>query len=190
MNKYLYARIAIFLVLTSIFSVVFADQRLIPPPARVGGTITVVDKISVGGTQILQGADAGFIFTITKPDGTPYTPIAKDGDGLNTSNWYIIDIPIFDAKDQTGGAKTGETAILHVFRNGVELNITSPANGQITVGAMGSNTQVNIIAQVPVPQQPTSIASIPTLSEWAMIILSIIIMLIGFFYLRHSNNLS
>jgi hypothetical protein len=184
MNKYLYARMAISLLLTTIFSVAFADSKLIPPPARVGGTVTITGTISVGSTQIIQGADAGFTFTITKLDGTPYTPIANDGDGLNTSNWYLIDIPIFDATDQPGGATTGETAILHVFRNGVELKLTSPANGQITVGAMGSNTQINVITQAPAPTKPQDI---PTLSEWSMIILSTILLLYALVSLRRSK---
>lgn len=78
------------------------------------------------------------------------------------------------------------------------LALTLPYTGKYTAEVFSQDGRTGIftfMADVQntvtqVPQQPTSIASIPTLSEWAMIILSIIIMLIGFFYLRQSNNLS
>jgi len=125
------------LLITLTSSVVFA---VIPMPARIGGTVTV------DGSQLTQATDTGYTFKVTKQNGTAYNPSAEDNDGLNSSNLYNIDIPIYDATDQPGGAQTGETAKIHVYKNGNELQVTSPSNGLITVGDAGSNTTINITA--------------------------------------------
>jgi len=111
-----------------------------PIPARTGGTVTV------DGTQLTQATDTGYTFKVTKADGTAYVPAAEDTDGLNASDWFIIDIPIYDATDQPGGANPGDTAVIHVFKDSSELNITSPSNGEILIGSSGSTTQINIEA--------------------------------------------
>jgi hypothetical protein len=112
-------------------------------PARVGGTV------KVDGTQLTQATDTGYTFTVTKQDGTAYDPVAGDTDGLSGSDMYIIDIPIYEATAQPGGAQPGETAVIHGFLDGNELTITSPTNGEITVGTSGSTAQVDIEAQLP-----------------------------------------
>lgn len=112
-------------------------------PARVGGAVTV------DGTQLTQATDTGYTFTVTKQDGTAYDPAAEDTDGLSSSDMYIIDIPIYESTAQPGGAQPGETAIIHGFLDGNELTITSPANGEMTVGTSGSTAQINIEAQLP-----------------------------------------
>ena len=43
-----------------------------PIPARIGGTVTV------DGVQLTQSHHAGYTFVVTRPDGTPYTPQARD----------------------------------------------------------------------------------------------------------------
>jgi hypothetical protein len=75
-----------------------------PLPARIGGIVTV------DGIQLTQATDVGYTFTVTKKNGTPYEPAAQDIDGLNASDYYVIDIPIYDKNNQSGGAKPGDTA--------------------------------------------------------------------------------
>ncbi len=123
-------------LMTCVVSDVFA---VIPIPARIGGAIKVNDN------QLAQADAAGYRVTVTKQDGTPYSPTAETA-GLNASNWYTVDIPMYDANDQPSGAQEGEIAVIHVFSGEMELTVTSPANGQITVGASGSATRIDIIA--------------------------------------------
>jgi hypothetical protein len=115
----------------------------IPPmPCKIGGTVTV------NGAQMTQAKDSGYTFTVTRSDGTDFIDAsgnpAKDTDGLNASNYYIIDIPIFHEKDQPGGAKTGDSTVIHVYKDGGEMAVTSPANGKITVGESGTVQIINI----------------------------------------------
>jgi hypothetical protein len=118
---------------------------LAPPiPARIGGTVTI------DGVLLTQDTDDGYTFKVTKQNGTDYLDFnnnpAEDSDGLNSSDWYVIDIPIYDATDQLGGANPGETAILHVFKDGSELTVTSSPNGEFIVGNSGSTTQIDLEA--------------------------------------------
>ena len=105
-----------------------------PLPARIGGTVTV------DGTQLTQATATGYTFEVTKLDGTAYVPAAEDTDGLNASNWYIIDIPIYDQNDQPGGAKPGDTAVIHVYKDAAELG-----QGHLIVGDSGSTTQIDLV---------------------------------------------
>ncbi len=133
-------------VIVLIFSVSQSVSYAIPPlPARIGGTVTV------DGIALTNLTDIGYTFDVTRLNGTAYNPVAEDTDSLNSSDWYVIDIPIYDATDQPGGAQPGETAIIHVYLNGVEINVTSPVSGQITVGNSGSTNQIDITAQIPKP---------------------------------------
>jgi len=104
-----------------------------PLPARIGGTVTV------DGTQLTQATATGYTFVVTKLDGTAYVPAAEDTDGLNASDWYIIDIPIYDPNDQPGGANPGDTAVIHVYKDAAELG-----QGHLKVGASGSTTQMDL----------------------------------------------
>ena len=84
------------------FAVVSGVDALgVPQPFRIGGLVTI------DGTQITQANDDGLVFTITKSDGSNYTDIntnhPQDSDGLNTSNFYLIDIPIYSALQPGGG---------------------------------------------------------------------------------------
>lgn len=113
----------------------------IPIPAPIGGALTV------DGVQITQATDDGFVISVTRADGTPFDPPARDDDGLNSFDFYLINIPIFDAQEQPGGARPGDTAFLRVTRDGTPLTISAPVNGEITVGESGSQTQeINIVA--------------------------------------------
>ncbi len=125
-------------VLSFVFLSASVAEGQIPQPARIGGSVTV------DGTQLTQATDTGYTFVVTKQDSTAYVPAAQDTDGLNSSNWYIIDIQIYDATTQPGGANPGDTAIIHVYKDGSELSVTSPASGQVTVGSSGSTNQVNL----------------------------------------------
>lgn len=109
-----------------------------PIPARIGGTITV-DAI-----QLTQSTDTSYKFIVTRRNGTQYEPAAQDIGGLNAAHYYVIDIQIYDKTNQSGGAKTGDTAAIHVYKDGIELLVTSPGDGEFTVGQSGSTTQVNL----------------------------------------------
>jgi len=140
-----------------------AVHAQIPLPARIGGTVTV------DGTQLMQATATGYTFAVTKQAGTPYVPAAEDTDGLNTTDWYLIDIPIYDAAHQPGGANPGDTAVIHVYKNGTEMTVTSPGNRQFTVGAEGSTTQVDLSLSNTGPQ------FIPTLNKWGFIVLFLLL---------------
>ena len=143
---------------------VITDCKYAPLPFRIGGTVTIDSVI------ITQATDTGLTFIATKLDGTDYTPVAHDINGVNSSNWYIMDIPLFDAVDQPGGANPGDTAVIHVYLNGNELFVTSPANGHFTVGASGTNLQIKLVAGTPpnllIAQQPMSGPPGTTFVQW------------------------
>jgi len=111
-----------------------------PIPARIGGTVTV------DGVQFRKGRTVCYIFKVTKQDGESYKPAAEDTDGLSCYDWYLIDIPIFDANNQPSEANSGDTAVIHIFKDGLELVVTSPASGQLIIGTSGSVTQIDIVA--------------------------------------------
>jgi hypothetical protein len=145
-----------------------AGAQGIPQPFRIGGLVTI------DGIQITQATDNGLVITVTRINGSNYTDFnnnpSQDNDGLNASNFYLIDIPIYSADHQPGGANPGETARLHVFRNGTELNVTVPANGGITVGASGDIFQINIVSAAAAQQFAVSV---PTMTEWGMVLFMI-----------------
>ena len=122
-----------------IFSILFILSLSIPAdsaptfPYRIGGTVTV------GNTQLTQTTDTGYTFKVTKQDGSNYNPSAEDSDGLNTSNFYLMDIPLSFPAGTPGSAKPGDKAILHVYKNGKELTVTQPANGVFIVGNSGAS---------------------------------------------------
>ena len=124
--------------------VVFAAERTPPMPARIGGTV-IID-----GVQLTQATDTGYTFSVTRENATDYDPKAEDTDGLNASNFYSINIPIYDANDQPGGANPGDTALVHVYKNGVSLFVTSPNSGKFPVGNSGSIDQINLVASASV----------------------------------------
>jgi hypothetical protein len=118
----------------------FSFEVLASPliPARIGGTLTV------DGVQVSRMPDAGYRIKVTRVNSTDYMPIAEDGDGLNASDWYIVDIPIYDANNQPNGASIGETAIIHVYKDSKRLTVISPSKGHIIVGKSGSTTRIDL----------------------------------------------
>ena len=107
-------------------------------PTRIGGTVTV------NGTQLVQATDMGYTFIVTRQDGTVFSSSAEDRDGLSDSGFYIIDIPVYDIDSQPEGANPGDTAVIHVYKDGVEVSVTSPTNGEFTIGNSGTTTQINL----------------------------------------------
>ncbi len=126
---------AVLFILFFSFSTVYA---IVPMPARIGGTLTS-DNI-----QITQETDTGYIITVTKADSTSLSPSAEDTDGLNSSGWYLIDIPVYDKESQPGGAVPEDTLLIHVYKDGTELKIISPADGEFIAGESSSATQINL----------------------------------------------
>jgi hypothetical protein len=100
----------------------------------------------VDGALITQQTDSGYTVVVTKEDGTLYDPPAEDTDGLSSSNLYIIDIPIYHAILQPGGAQPGETAELNVYKDGKKLKVKSPVDGKFTVGSSGTLTRIDCVA--------------------------------------------
>jgi len=107
----------------------------IGPPARIYGTI------SVNGSMLTQDTDTGYSIVVTRSDGSHYQPVILDNDGL-TETYYVIDLTL----DSPDGPNTNDTALLRVYRKGTALTVISPANGEFTVGSMGSLTQIDIKA--------------------------------------------
>ncbi len=110
-----------------------------PIPARIGG------EVIVDGDKLTRATDEGFAFMVLKTNGKEYKPAASDEDGLNSSDWYIIDIPVASSNGQDGGAKPGDIAIIRVFKNGEALTVESPDEGKFTVGSGGSTTKIKLI---------------------------------------------
>jgi len=108
-------------------------------PARIFGEISINNK------QLTDTTAQGYTILVTNLSEEPYTPSAEDTDGLE-GGLYLIDIPIYDANDQPGGAKPDEQAKIHLFRKGNKTEIISPSGGLIIVGAEGSFTMVTITA--------------------------------------------
>lgn len=123
-----------------------------PPkfPARVAGTLSIYTPVQMldedGILPPQLGKDYDYTIRITRTDGTLLDPDAKDDDGLNRHHSYIIDIPLYDEDKQSDGVLPGETVVIHVFRNGLEIPLISPAQGKITVGEIGSVTEVDLLA--------------------------------------------
>jgi len=122
-------------------------ESAIPRPARIFGTVTV------DGTVLTQDTDEGYTFEVTREDGTSYVPAAELTDGLNYPGGYSINMPLYDADDQPEGANPGDTAVIHVYKDGSELAVTSPVGGQFTVGEGGSINQINLSVVSPQPTQ-------------------------------------
>ncbi len=133
----------IILLVISFPTMVFATP---PMPARIGG------KIFVNGTQLKQKNSSSYTVVVTKQDGTALIPAAQDLDGLNASNFYIIDVPIYSAAEQPGGISPGEVAKIQIYKDGKTMQMSSPANGSFTVGESGTTRQININVMVASPQ--------------------------------------
>ena len=124
-----------------------------PNPARIGGTVTLINSVQVRSadnirtTRTAHVSDDDFTFRVARTDGSDFAPSAQDADGLNSQDHYVIDIPIYHAREQTGGALSGDTALVRVFMDGRELNVVSPPNGRIIVGNSGSITPVDLVVQ-------------------------------------------
>ena len=135
-SRYLVAAIMVILLLPSTGN---AGGILAPPfPTRIGGTVTV------DGKQLSKANDTGFTFKVTREDGTAFVPKAEDTDGLNSYNWYVIDVPVYRAPDQPGGANQGDIAVIHAYMDGSELTVTSPPKGGFTVGQSGLATRIDL----------------------------------------------
>ncbi|NLD39195.1 MAG: hypothetical protein GX654_20250 [Desulfatiglans sp.] len=127
-----------FLLLMFLILIPSLSHAVPPQPARIGGTVTINNRL------LNQSSDNRLVIKVTKLNGTALVPAAEDVDGLSAAGFYIIDIPIYDAIDQTGGVAPGTTVVIHVYWGSKELTLLSPENGQITVGASASTTTVNI----------------------------------------------
>jgi hypothetical protein len=124
----------------------------VPMPFRIGGTVTI------DGVQITTEDDAGYTITVTGQDGMLYAGHggveSKDTDGLNDAQFCKIDIPIYDENTQPYGAKPGESAVLHVYYNDVELPVISYykdgisySGRQLIIESAGTVEQIDLIAQ-------------------------------------------
>ena len=107
-------------------------------PARIGGSVTV------DGVTLTSSTDDGYVFRVTGKDGKDFSTPAEDKDGLNSAGKYIIDIPIYDPTKQPKGAKPESTAVIHVYKNGVEMKVEKPAGGEFIVGKSGTITHIDL----------------------------------------------
>jgi hypothetical protein len=125
---------------------------VMPLPARIGGTVTI------DGDLLTQAGGEDYRFEVKRSNGESLIP-ASQSTGLNSSGWYIVDVPISEFADQSGGAQPGENLMIHVYDNDNELNVTSPANGLFVCGDAGSITVIDVGAQVIVPAQQAPVAN-------------------------------
>jgi len=117
-------------------------------PARIGGTVTI------DGDLLTQAGGADYAVEVKRSNGASLIP-ASQTFGLNSSGWYIVDVPISESVDQADGAKPGENLIIHVYDNDTELDVTSPADGLFVCGNAESITVIDISAQtIAVNQTP------------------------------------
>ncbi|MDM8536228.1 hypothetical protein QUF70_05695 [Desulfobacterales bacterium HSG17] len=135
LKKKLFLAITLFL-----FLAISNAWAVIPLPCRIGGTLTVNDKI------ITHKNDTVYTFIVTNEDSIPFTPTAEDNDGLNKYNNYVIDVPVYEPYDQAGGARPGDIGIINVYKNGSKLLVTSPAGGYFVVNEGGSEIRIDIKA--------------------------------------------
>ncbi|QTA78346.1 Uncharacterized protein dnl_05680 [Desulfonema limicola] len=127
-------------ILLSLLLVISNVWAIIPIPCRIGGTLTVNDKI------ITHENESDYIFIVTRENSMPFVPAAEDKDGLNKYNNYLIDIPIYEPSDQKGGAKPGDIGIINVYKNNSKLLVTSPPGGFFVVNEEGTQIQIDIKA--------------------------------------------
>ena len=140
--KKFYIAISLLLVLFFTNLTVGAQEAPPPLPFKIGGSVTI------DGVEMTQASFSGYTIEVTKDDGTAYDPVAEIS-ALTDTNKYIVEIPIKSAS-QTGGADTGDTAVIHIYQGETELAITSPTDGEVTVGSSGSSDfTVNIVAEGP-----------------------------------------
>ncbi len=132
-----------------IFLLPLTAAAQLPLPFRIGGTLAVND------TPITSDNDAGYTVRAVKSNGNPFVPAAEDTDGIDPiSGWYRIDVPIFDAAEQTGGAVPGSEAMIEVLFNGQPLTVATPPNGIFTVGGSGELRQIDVEARQQSANQP------------------------------------
>lgn len=132
-----------FLSLSILLTIIWGNWAMAAPPipARIGG------KITIEGVQLTHRSDPHLTVFVTGRSGSAYTPNAICSEGLNAHDWYVINVPSYDKEAQPGGAKPGDTAVIHVHRNGKALKIVSPGNGEFVVGPSGSTTRIDIVAE-------------------------------------------
>ena len=123
-----------------------AEEIFRDPPSmifRVGGTLTINHEL------ITDVYGMGYEFTVTSQEGEPFTP-EMEKISLAYPDMYATDIPIYDENNQPGGAKIGDTAFIHVYKDGLELSLTLPPGGEVTIGNRGEVEGVDLEVRNPV----------------------------------------
>ncbi len=125
-----------------------AEEIFRDPPSmafRVGGTLTINQEL------ITDVYGMGYEFTVTRrdEDGTQFI-LATETVSLGDPDVYATDIPIYDENNQPGGAKIGDTAFIHVYKDGLELSLTLPPGGEVTIGNRGEVEGVDLEVRNPV----------------------------------------
>jgi len=115
-----------------------------PVPLRIYGNVTV------NGEMLTSENDEGYKFVVTVFTGEEESKV-EDADGLseNGYNYYIIDIPNYDASKPPEGAEIREGAVIRVYKDGRELIVTKPDGGRFNVSF--SDTGVKIDLEVTEP---------------------------------------
>lgn len=149
-----YFTLAVVLSLFFLESATWGQDKM--PPARIGGVLITANirpstngMVVVDTTQIMKGHDSGYTFAVTRQDGTSLISglgyEAKDTDGLNEHDCYTIDIPIYNEKDQPNGAKSGDVAMIHVYKDGFELPVIFPPDGLFVVGESRFSKGIDLV---------------------------------------------
>ncbi len=141
----------------------FGAERACPAPLpySIGGTVTV------DGVLLTQSSGHSLTIEVTRQDGTSLSDIngdvPVDNDGLDGSNRYMVDIPIYSASEQPGGVLAGDSARVDVILDSSVLQVISPANGLFSVGNSGASGSVNLSANSCSQSARTGAGSYPSL---------------------------
>lgn len=123
------------------------------------GTVTVADNLAAAGLALVGAQSSAGILT-------------------TTTNSVSLAVPAF-----ASGASGTLTVVASVLAGAGSITHTvSISSATVTDGNTANNSAVNLASRLPAPVPPASAASIPTLSEWAMVLLASL--MAGFAVLR------
>lgn len=134
-----------------IFSIVlFMPFRIIQAADNDTGNFKFYGTVMVDDVQLTQNTDIGYLIKVTRKDGSDFIPIAIDLDGLDADDYYFITIP--PALDDyhvislnPGGGYPYEPAIFHSYKDGVELTMIYPLDGDFNLGIQSEVYEYNLL---------------------------------------------
>ena len=126
------------LSLSIIFCCAWGNARAqLPVPAVFYGTLVQ------NGVTISDVAGAGYTFDVSRPDNTAIIPPVDDATGTNQDPAaYMLLIPVYHAQVQPDAASEGEQLVIHVFKDGLRLEVAIPEDGRFLMAGGGTFTEM------------------------------------------------